>query len=120
MRRWVVFSWVSPETVALAHGARVGYVWQGGWIERLDWDLVEWTVQHLLGYSPQVHGHNQPVLRDALQSVALMWPPLGFREAVHEVVWRWSCDRRLDATHRVERATRRLRRARGILEEWSR
>ena len=118
-RRAERVAWIGPETVALRHGAVGGYLVEGVFVERVDWDVLEWAVQFLLGYSAQVHGHRQPVLRRALQEVALMWPPLGFREAVHEAVWRWSCDPRVDVPGQVGSNVRRLRRARGILEAWS-
>lgn len=118
-RRWTAYAWIGPETVAALRGARPGYVWQGQFVEGVDWDMVEVVVQYLLGYSTQVHGHNQPILRDAFQSVALAWPPMEFREAVEEVVWRWSCDVRIDRADVRLKASRRLLRARRILEAWN-
>lgn len=112
-------AWISPDTVALMHGATIGYVWEGGWLPRLDWDLLERGACDLLGYGFEPHARSAAFLYNALQEVALMWPPPAtFREALHEVIDCWASNPRIDAV-RGHHNVRRLARARNILEGWN-
>jgi len=116
--RW---SFVSPDAVAVTHGAVIGYVWKGGWLPRLDWDAVMVVVQYLLGYQWRGNPYTlNPPLRRAFQHVAMAWPPpASVKTAVLAIIDHWSNDTALDDPSKAAAATRRLQRARAILEEWS-
>ena len=111
---------MSAESVAYAHGARVVYEWRGRQYERVDWDLVVEVCEYLLGYDRRPSPTNTPGLMwRAVQQAVMMWPPVEtLREAVMEVLWQWSQLEQLDDPRWSGTATRRLQRARGILEEW--
>lgn len=118
------YSFVSADTVAAAHGARVGYVWRGQWFQRVEWDLVVIACQYLLGYARRPltgpTGHQQLMLWRSVQKVVLRWPPLeSEREAIEEVVWEWSNDASQGRrTSHAPENVRRLQRARGLFEAW--
>src|SRR3972149_4163156 len=61
-----------------------------------------------------------PPLRRAFQHVAMAWPPpASVKTAVLAIIDHWSNDTALDDPSKAAAATRRLQRARAILEEWS-
>ena len=113
-------SWTSPDTVAAMHGAVIGYAWKGGWTPRLDWDAVTAAAQFLLGYQWRALHHTSPPLKRALQHVILGWPPPpSVRHALHAVIDTWARDPALNTDRFAPAATRRLQRARSILESWN-
>lgn len=113
------FAFVSPDTNATAHGATIAYLKDGFTYARPDWDFMEWAAAELLGYAWRRHMDGCNALRDALQTVALTWPPLDFRTALHQVIWLWSTDPRTNDQNTYRTNTRRLHRARAILQQWN-
>lgn len=115
-RPWVV----SQDAIARAHGAEVVYLVGEELVRPLPVDLLVWTVRELLGYRQGPPVWEQPRLGRAVREVLLHWPPMEFRDAVHEVVWQVGCDplgQRGGGRDGVT-VTARLRRARRMLEAW--
>ena len=116
----LTYSWIGPDSVALMHGAIVGYVWKGAFYKRLDWDIVRQSLQYLLGYAMR-NGHGQTIVQRALQRSQLHWPPFeAERDAIHDALANWADDPATNVPNQVAVYTRRLQRARAILEDWSR
>lgn len=116
-RRW---GFVSAESVAYTHGARVVFECRGRLFERIDWDLVVEVSEFLLGYDRRPSPTDTPGLMwRAVQEAVMVWPPLEtLKEGVLEVLWRWSQLEQLDDPRWCGTATRRLQRARELLEGW--